>query len=193
MREYKSNLRTDIARHYFTDACDFLSRFDFLLEDYSKTKRAKCFVDLLMGFECILKSHAFLSHRSNNMEEVYTEIRHAKHNLEKLSDLASYFPGRDLYEHTKRELGAFSVFLRYSLDAYESFFPSVLPRDEAAFDYSKTLANHPWLIEMRNLLKRLIDGVSDEFGGILTFDLTAIIASEERMREFVLRVGIIKA
>lgn len=164
-----------------------------MLEDYSKTKRAKCFVDLLMGFECILKSHAFLSHKSENMEEAYREIiRGAKHDLEKLSDLACYPDSQFLYKKIKHELGKFSICLRYSLDAHENFFPSFLFYENAKFDFSKTLANDSWLRNMRNLLEELTRKVDSEFGGIVGSDLDELVASEKRMREFVLRVGIIK-
>ncbi len=193
MQEYKIDLRTDIARHYFFDASDFLSRFNLLLEDYSKTKRTKCFVDLLMGFECILKSHIVLSHPSNDMVEVYKVVRSAGHNLVKLSDLAKYSKNRDPYEKVKRELGQFSVFIRYSIDAYENFFPSFIPRGDSNFDYSSTLTNHPWLIEMRDLLKILISETNKEFCGEVTMDIGQILDTEQQMRDFAIKVGIIKS
>lgn len=46
-----------------------------------------------MGFECILKSHIVLSHKSSKMEEVYKEARKAGHDLSKLADLAHFLDG----------------------------------------------------------------------------------------------------
>lgn len=189
MQKYKNDLKTDIARYYFVDASDFLFRFDTLLESgYSKTRHIKCFVDLLMGFECILKSHVLMGDKINSIPEAYKVLKKSSHNLSKLCDKANYLESRLKYEKVKNELGEFHVALRYSLDAYESFFPSFLPREDAKIDYSKTLTSFRWLKEMRNLLDELIGSIKDEFCGWVELDFDELIKSEIEMREFATEV-----
>ena len=118
MQIRKNGLRNDLAYYFYADASDFLERFDVFYENYSQTKRFKCFVDLLMGFECILKSHIFLKHKSNNMEEVYKIVKKAGHDLNKLAELANYENNGEMYNKVKNDLGEYSVFIRYSLNAY---------------------------------------------------------------------------
>src|SRR5687767_6953974 len=104
MKIHNHNLRKELARHYYTDAQDFLERFDHLVDEHSKTKRMKCFVDLLMGFECILKCHIFLSSTKENMIEIYKEdIRDSSHDLSKLAVKAKFLPF-DFYQKIKAEL-----------------------------------------------------------------------------------------
>jgi hypothetical protein len=188
----KTSLRNDLAFHFFTDATDFLDRFDILYEEYSKTKRFKCFVDLLMGFECILKSHIFLSHKSESMEEIYRLVKKTGHDLSKLADLSSYLDDAT-YKNVKDELGEYSVFIRYSLDAYEHFLPSFVGFGEGKFNYSSTMTNDAWMMKMRNLLSSLIDPTATEFTGLVKMDLDNIFDDEKRLREFAIKVGIVKS
>lgn len=192
MQILKTGLRNDLACHFFTDATDFLDRFDILYEEYSKTKRFKCFVDLLMGFECILKSHIFLSHKSESMEEVYRLVKKTGHNLSKLADLSSYLDGA-IYNNVKEELGEYSVFIRYSLDAYEHFLPSCVDFGEGKFNYSSTMTNHTWMMEMRNLLASLIEPTATEFTGLVEMDFDNIFDDAERVRRFAIKVGVVKS
>lgn len=187
----KTGLRNDLASHFYTDASDFLERFDILYEEYSKTKRFKCFVDLLMGFECILKSHIFLSHESSNMVEVYKEARGAGHDLSKLANIARFLNDSS-YQEIKDELGEYSVFIRYSLDAYENFLPSCIEFERGKYNYSATMTNHSWMIKMRNLLEALIQKTSKEFNGFVELDLDNLFDDAEKMRGFAIQVGVIK-
>lgn len=141
-----------------------------------------------MGFECALKAHIFLSDSSTTVELVYKKVRKSSHDLSQLADMSSYLVDRGLYEKVKNDLGEFNVFLRYSLDAYESFFPSYLPREYAKLNWSVTLTNYPWLIEMRSLLKTMIVAVSEEFCGYVTADIEELLEAEERMRSFAEKV-----
>lgn len=187
----KTGLRNELACHFYTDAADFLERFDLLYEEYSKTKRFKCFVDLLMGFECILKSHIFLSHKSSNMEEVYGCVRKAGHNLNKLADLAS-FSSKEVYQEIKDELSEYSVFIRYSLDAYEKFLPSSFGCGQGKFNYSQTMTNHTWMMKIRDLLNSLVSSTSDEFTGFVDFDFNKLFEEEDEMSRFAKKIGITK-
>jgi len=185
-------LRNDLAFHYYTDASDFLDRFNLLYEHYSKTKRFKCFVDLLMGFECILKSHIFLSHPTDDMKEVYKAVRKCSHNLDKLASLANYLGATD-YQVIKGNLGEYSVLIRYSLDAYENFLPSCAGFGEGKYNYSSTLTNHPWMMSQRDLLQKLINLTSGEFGGFVDLDFDKIVDESRQMREFAKDVGVVNS
>jgi hypothetical protein len=187
----KTGLRNDLASHFYTDASDFLERFDILYEVYSKTKRFKCFIDLLMGFECILKSHIFLSHKSSNMVEVYKEAKGAGHDLNKLADIARFL-NDDIYQEIKDELGQYSVFIRYSLDAYENFLPSCIEYERGKYNYSATMTNHSWMMKMRNLLETLIQSTSSEFNGFIELDFVKLFDDSEKMRSFAIQVGVVK-
>ncbi len=192
MQIRKTSLRNDLAFHFFTDATDFLDRFDILYEEYSKTKRFKCFVDLLMGFECILKSHIFLSHKSESMEAIYRLVKKTGHDLSKLADFSSYLDDAT-YKNVKDELGEYSVFIRYSLDAYEHFLPSFVGFGEGKFNYSSTMTNDAWMMKMRNLLSSLIESTATEFTGFVKMDFDSIFDDEKRLREFAIKVGIVKS
>lgn len=185
------SLHAQIASAYIRDANDFLSRFENLKEDYSKTKRMKSFVDLLMGFECALKAHIFLSPPYVSAEETYKAIRRVGHNINTLSSIPCFVPDKVVYQKSASILGNFSVFLRYSLDGYESFFPSGIAQEEASASFSATLANPIWLNEVVALLQELIDPTIEPLSGHVDFD--NFLESEIEMRNFVLAVGIARA
>lgn len=174
-----------LADYYLADARDFAARFDRLWETEShKTGRIKTFVDLLMGCECALKAHVFLCQLEEDPKTVYLRLRKAGHRIGTLADQAELLPDRGVYEHLKRELDALSVAVRYSLDAYETFFPSYADRGEAAINYGATIGNHPWVIEVRRCLGDLIDPASRVLGGVVDMDLEVLLIHEKEIQEF---------
>lgn len=176
-----------VAEHYYRDANDFVSRFDLLWEapaQLHKTGRIKSFIDLLMGCECALKCHGFLSHHAEVPREVYCKVRSFGHNIGRLADYASFLTDRSPYDYLKANLGDFSVFLRYSLDAYETFFPSYMDRKDAEVNYSATIGNNPWVLELRANLNTLLSSSEEQFSGFFTDDLEAIFTHERQMKEF---------
>ena len=174
-----------IAEHYHQDARDFASRFDVLWESQThKTGRIKSFVDLLMACECSLKSHVILGKFSDDPKVVYGKIRQASHNIASLAKAACFLEDRSTYEALGLRLQEFSVFIRYSLDAYETFFPSYVERHEAKLNYTKTIGNNPWILEIRALLNVLLDSSTQAFAGFITNDGDEIIEHERQMKEF---------
>ncbi len=174
-----------IAEHYAQDARDFAERFDVLWEkQLHKTGRIKSFVDLMMACECGLKAHAALGRVSGDPTEVYTMIRKAGHRIGPLAEAATFLSDRSTYDELASRLDSFSVFIRYSLDAYETFFPLLVERDEAKLNYSQTVGNNRWVLEVRNLLDTLLASVSKELAGFVTDDIEQILGHERRMREF---------
>lgn len=177
----------DLADHFFRDALDFGTRFDQLWEAgllMHKMGRTKSFVDLMIGCECALKAHCFLSHLEDDPEVVYREVRRRGHNIDQLAAYATLISDRSDYEALNTNLARFSVFLRYSIDAYETFFPSYQERELAELNYSRTIGNNAWVLDIRACLERLNAALSDRLGGWVTDDLEAILTHEKRMMDF---------
>ena len=174
-----------IAEHYHCDGRDFCERFDLLWEaQLHKTGRIKSFVDLLLGCECALKCHIILGHRNEDPKTVYLGLREQGHNIGRLANCANYLDDRSQYEFLKDRLDPFSVFVRYSLDAYETFFPSAMERENALINYTRTIGSNPWVLEIRNCVESLLESTANEFAGFVTDDLAALIDHEQQMKEF---------
>ena len=174
-----------IAEHYTRDALDFAARFDILWENQlHKTGRIKSFVDLHMACECALKAHVALGRLNDDPKEVYTSIRRAGHQVAVLGKLAALNEDRSTYDELAARLQEFSVFFRYSLDAYETFFPSYVERHEAKLNYGKTIGNNAWVLEVRSSLDPLLHSANKATAGFVTGDIEAIITHERQMKEF---------
>jgi hypothetical protein len=149
-----------------------------------KMGRTKSFVDLLMGCECSLKSHALLSLTGVSPSEAYRKVRSCGHHIGKLSALATHLVDRCAYDQLASSLAEFPVHIRYSLDAYETFFPALIDRKNADQNYSATIGNNPWVLSIRAALGTLIEGISGEFSGEVPMDLEALFQREEELRKF---------
>jgi hypothetical protein len=179
-----------IAEHYFSDSRDFAARFDTLWEDQlHKTGRIKSFVDLVMGCECALKSHIFLGRREIDPVETYIRVRRAGHDIGSLCQMASYLDDRSLYDRMIENLAPFSVFIRYSLDAYATFFPTVVDWDDAPIRHATTIGSNAWVLSIRGDLDLLIESCSDEFTGVLNAEIEEILNHEQEMEAFMRRVA----
>jgi hypothetical protein len=186
-----SKIKEEIAQNYLSDARDFRARFDLLWEkELHKTGRIKSFTDLLMAFECALKCHAVLSHRSNNPEEVYLAVRKCGHDISRLCGLAAFFEDTEIYKAVSKELGQFGIEIRYLLNADASFFPLFDGWENAPINYSQTIGNHPWVMELRETLNNLIDPLNEKFGGYVEDTLEEILDHAVEMKEFCRKVGI---
>lgn len=162
-----SSLHHSIGEAFWHDARDFLGRFDALWEHDSlmhKSGRTKSFVDLMMGCECALKAHVFISNTSEDCSTIYRRIRDAGHHVSKLMPLASFMQDRTHYDRLEEKLGKLGVSIRYSLDADGLFFPLISGSREA-LTYSQLVGSEVWVKEVRESLKALIDAALDEFTG----------------------------
>lgn len=149
-----------------------------------KMGRVKSFVDLLMACECSLKSHALLSMSDKTPIEAYRAVRACGHNIGKLVPLANYLKDRAPYDYLAGQLVELPVHIRYSLEAYEAFFPALVDRDQADKNYSATIGCNSWVLEIRKVLGVLLEGVSEEFSGEVSMDLVELIDSEKAFAEF---------
>lgn len=174
-----------LADHYSRDAWDYLERFDVLWERMlHKMGRTKTFVDLMFACECALKAHIILGRIEDEPTEVYRSLRRLGHDIEALADTANFMKERDVYQSVKDRFGTFSIFFRYSLDAYETFFPSAIERENALINFSKTIGNHGWVLESRANVGLLLDSIRNQLGGLVTNDLLALLQHEEEMKKF---------
>ena len=186
-----NRIKKEIANNYRIDARDFRNRFDHLWErEPHKTGRIKSFTDLLMAFECVLKSHAVLSHKSNNPVEVYNVVRKCSHDISKLCDLASYLDDAEIYKYISSELSQFGVEIRYFMNSEASFFPFFEDWDNAPINYNKTIGNHSWVMNLREVLDNLIDPLAEEFGGLCEDTIVELLEHSEKMKKLYKDVGI---
>jgi hypothetical protein len=175
-----------ISDHYIRDAQDFLERFDLLWERMlHKMGRTKSFVDLLFACECALKAHFVLGRIDDDPVAVYKAMRALSHDVAALAGAAQFIQDRGTYQFVSDRLGPFSVLIRYSLDAYETFFPSAMERAEADINYSNTIGNNAWVLECRSHVATLIDSTAQEDAGFVTTDLEALFQHELEMKAFV--------
>lgn len=187
MKTKRWSILHTIAEHFHRDANDFAARFDALWEHGSlmhKMGRVKSFVDLLMACECSLKSHALLSTPDKTPVDAYRAVRACGHNIGKLASLASYLQDRAPYDYLAGQLVELPVHIRYSLEAYEAFFPAFVERDQAEKNYSATIGCDPWVLKIRKMLGVLLEGISNEFSGEVAMDLVDLIDSERAFAEF---------
>ena len=172
-----------IAEYYWLDARDFLYRFDKLWEEHTlKTGRVKAFVDLLIGCECALKSHVMLGLKEMCAKDAYATLRSSSHRISDLCDSALLSSDRSIYDFLKSELGAFSVELRYSLEAYDTLFPMLSNWNESDINYSKTIGSHPWVMSVRAALDRLISDLDPHLTGFVSDDLAKILSNAEEVK-----------
>ena len=186
LEDKQLSIHRSVAEYYWLDAMDFLARFNTLWEkETHKTGRIKTFVDLLMACECALKSHAMLgAEEKEPPKETYRKVRGAGHRIDKLADLACLNLDRRGYESVKVELQEFSVFIRYALEAHDTFFPPLDDWDKAEINHSKTIGNHPWVMLIRDRIQTLVDELNPHFTGFVTDDIGKIFAHEEEMKAF---------
>lgn len=176
-----------VAEHFHRDAVDFENRFDLLWESSNlmhKMGRTKSFVDLLMGCECSLKSHALLSIADHSPSDAYRKIRSCGHNIGKLASLAAFLPDRTAYEHLANDLKELPVHIRYSLDAYEMFFPAFIDQKSTDQNYSATIGNNTWVLKIRESLRILNRAIANEFLGEVSMDFDLLLQQENDFRRF---------
>ncbi|AXK68055.1 hypothetical protein CN645_31055 [Burkholderia sp. IDO3] len=143
-----------------------------------------------MAFECGLKAHIALAGERDLRDPMgtYTTIRKASHSISKLAAAATLLDDRELYDRIATRLDSFSVLIRYSLDAYEAFFPWYSDRGAARINYSGTIGNEGWIDETRSLLKPLIDAAYERVTGEVPNDIALLLDHERDMAEFVAAV-----
>lgn len=184
-----SSIHRTLAEFYLRDADDFAQRFDCLWEELlQKNSRIKTFVDLLMGIECALKAHIFMSSQKEDPISVYRQIRSRGHSIDKLVEISNWMHNRDIYTELAKRLQPFSVFVRYRFDADQTFFPALMERDQADINYSTSIGRNAWVLEIRDMLEQLSRALYGEFNGFITDDLLNIFTHEQELSDFYKKV-----
>lgn len=148
-----------LASQYRLDAIHNRDRFDCLWEHgrlMSKLPRTKSFVDLMLGCECILKAHILLGNQGEDPLKLYCRLKKMGHDIGALSQDANFMTDRTHYNLLKDRSIDKYIYLRYSLDAQERYYPSALIDDGSEIEYSRTIGNHMWVHEIRDTLEALI-------------------------------------
>lgn len=176
-----------IAEHFYHDAVDFERRFSLLWESgqlMHKTGRIKSFIDLVMGCECSLKSHALLSMNGSSLSDAYEKVRSCGHRIDRLASLAAFLSDRTHYECLAINLRDFPVSMRYSLDAHEMFFPASIDGDTNDELYSETIGLDTWIGGVHNNLVHLNTSLAYEFSGDVSMDFCEHLQQQRALRMF---------
>jgi hypothetical protein len=118
------------------------------------------------------------------VEEAYLAVRRSGHDLRKLVSLANYTPDRTAYERLADNVAELQIHLRYSFEAYETFFPAWTGRNDAEMNHAATISNNPWVLSIRADVQTLIDASQPEFTGFIGDDIETILKGEAEMRQF---------
>lgn len=177
-----------IADHYVSDARHFLLRYSLLrLEDFNKAGRVKNFMDVVMAAECALKAHIFQGAGDADPVDLYRRTRRMSHDVSRLADAANLLPDREAYEAVKARLGELSIGLRYSLDMWETYFPSFGAGDMAR-QYDRTLADTEWRARAIAEVQFLIDALVRPPQVIA--DLNDLIEESKEIEAFAEAIGL---
>lgn len=190
------NVRLTVAREYHRDARHYLRRFGLLpVQEFDKAGRIKNVVDLYMAAECALKAHIFAGQSNESPLTLYKKIRKSGgHDLGALADMADYLGNRNLYAAVQHRFEGFSVSLRYSLDAWGTYFPFGVMPNASTDQYDQTIANLAWINSARNEIQALVDSVAPALAEVVQgIDVNALLAYEKEMKTFVEEAGIAKA
>jgi len=177
-----------IAREYHRDARHFLRRFDLLpQQEFDKMGRVKNFCDLYFAAECGLKAHIFAGRSQAPAIDLYRSIRKfGGHQIRDLATMADLLDAREVYDAVARRFEPFSVSLRYSLDAWATFFPFGLDEGDAAASYDDTVANATWLKQARDEVERLIEAATAAVTVVRQgIDAARLVAEQGELKEFV--------
>ncbi|MDI9239453.1 hypothetical protein QLQ15_11115 [Lysobacter sp. LF1] len=190
--EPKVTVRDSVADYYHHDAMHFIQRYESLRpEDFNKAGRVKNFVDVIMAAECALKAHIFRGPSVAGPLELYREVRGLGHAIAGLANRADFLEDRRAYEAIKARLSGLSVFLRYSLDMWELYFPLVEQEGRGGPEqYDATVGSSRWRAEAVDEVKVLIRAL-DRGARVVEMDIGEILEHGAEMAEFVrqARVG----
>ena len=149
----------EVADRFFTDADDLLSRYRLTFErDYArKSRRLKCYIDLRLAVECLLKGTlAYHFDPGADRQQVIEYVQRWQHKLDRLfgecaehlpESLASGLPS------VIADMGSLPIGLRYALDAYD-----FIEAREAV--YYKTVGSDGWMKRLEELVSEFRENLN---------------------------------
>ena len=158
--EFTSPQYLEVSNHFFHDARDFYIRYKHCMESDGpffctpRSMRAKCFIDLRMGIESILKSLiCYFQNSDRKGKTLLNWIQKYDHDIGKmLRKVRANLPERivEEYEADLLKLDGLPVGLRYRFDTW-GFRGN---REEYYYD---TIGSDSWLDRVLDALSKLIE------------------------------------
>lgn len=167
----------EIADHFFNDATDLLIRFRYCFKsdgprfDIPHSRRVKCFIDLRMAMESILKGYAaYYVHSEISGKKLIRRVEKYSHHVEKLSSSCKAHLPLPYSSKTNvmcEQLSNLPVGLRYRLDATDF-------KENRTNKYYDTIGSDSWLDE----LATVVEGITKHFGKELNKESRIVSLSE---------------
>jgi hypothetical protein len=152
--------RLRLAHHYWEDARDYLKRYKILFHSQEfdfqsiKSRRVKCYIDLRLAVEAVLKSALCLqSGWSDSGEPLVKRIKSYGHNIGKLQAdaLKRLKIDKELVETINR-CDTAEIVLRYQVEA-------VAFREGDDRDYYATIGSDKWLDTLEAFVAKAVEQI----------------------------------
>lgn len=179
-----------LAQHFYLDALDLYERFHAHWESQPrKSSRVKSFIDLRMACECMLKAKCVVARQHLPLFEAYKEVKDLGHRIQNLASQAQRAQSSTANERAVEYFDRFGVGLRYSVDAYEYFFPVARRLRDGRRSYASTLGDADWMNEAKAVVVELLEWGSLEFNGEVGDDIEAILLGSEEIEAAIKKSG----
>lgn len=152
----------EIANDFYWDCVDLYQRYKLSIDTLStrKSGRLKCFIDLRIAYECIMKAGVVYYDKSKkDRKDLIQMVQSYKHNTDRLEKNVIQF----LPEELRSEIEFFSegiknlpISLRYRLDTMDYI-------DALENEYYKTVGQDDWM----DHFAELVGNISEHIGNLL--------------------------
>nr|WP_320015056.1 hypothetical protein [uncultured Desulfobacter sp.] len=151
----------EIANHFFWDCFDLYQRYLLSIDKLyvRKSGRLKCFIDLRIAYECILKASVVYFETSDkskkNLIKMVEKYSHHTDKLEK--DVIQYLPDdlKTEIEFFSKDIKKLPISLRYRLDTMDYI-------DALEEEYYKTVGQEHWLDRFAELVGNLNEYINTQ-------------------------------
>ena len=154
-----------VSNHFYHDAIDLHARYlvceaSDSPEFYSlKSRRMKCFIDLRMAMESVLKAVVtYYCYSDKQGEKLVKKIENYRHHIEKLIGKALEYLPEECRERTDalcKQMDSLPVGLRYRLDVMDFKI-----NNEKL--YSDTVGSDDWMKDTSETIKSIADFIGKE-------------------------------
>lgn len=151
----------DVACDFFHDTEDLLQRYKLTIEHFYavRSKRLKCFVDLRMAAECMLKAHAaYYLMQDLDREQVIKKVEKIGHRVKHMGDAVEQFIDAAKWDALRpfiEQLEHLPVGLRYRLDVFDF-------RDENEERYYQTVGSDQWLDDLHDAIAAVAEDFNEQ-------------------------------
>lgn len=162
---YTRPIYLDVSNHFLHDAIDFKIRYRYCIDsdgplfDKPNSRRTKCFVDLRMGIESVLKAIVcYYAHNERKGKTLVNWIEKFGHNIGKMVrklDGGILTETLEPFKDDLLKLDQLPVGLRYRFDTW-----SFKDNNEALYD--DTIGCNRWLENLYKALDELINHIDSK-------------------------------